>query len=94
MSMRKWVGAGGTLYITEEKDFSKSAEYGDWGIVIDPDDLTYMYLEGRDTMWLPNRQNPGDDKNIGEWLCEIGLEVRYGTTHFGVIQNATAYAGT
>lgn len=90
LNMRKWVGAGGTLYIQEEKLFSKSAAFYDWGVVVDPDRITYKYVD--DTTWLPNRQGPGQDRNAGEYLAECGCEFLNAADTMGVIKNATAYS--
>jgi hypothetical protein len=90
LNMRKWVGAGGTLYIQEEKLFSKSAAFYDWGVVVDPDRITYKYVD--DTTWLPNRQGPGQDRNAGEYLAECGCEFLNAADTMGVIKNGTAFA--
>ncbi len=91
MTMKSWRGAGGTLYIVEEKLLTKSATFNDWGFVVDPDRIQYNYVD--DTEWLPNRQAPGDDRNIGEYLGEIGFEWLNADSTMGIIKNATAYAG-
>lgn len=90
LNMRKWIGAGGTLYIQEEKLFSKSAAFYDWGVVVDPDRITYKYVD--DTTWLPNRQGNGQDRNVGEYLAECGCEFLNAAETMGVIKNATAYS--
>lgn len=90
MSMRKWVQSlGGTLYVQEHKMFSKSSVLHDWGVIVDPDSLTYRYID--DTEWYPNRQDNGDDRNIGEYLTECGLEIERPKTRFAVIRNCSVY---
>ena len=90
LNMRRWVGAGGTLYIQEQKLLSKTAAFADWGFVVDLDRITYKYVD--DTMWLPNRQGNGQDRNAGEYLTECGLEFLNAADTMGVIKNATAYS--
>jgi hypothetical protein len=42
-------------------------------LVIDPDKLVYRYID--DTVFLRNRQSPGEDASRDEFLTECGLEV-------------------
>lgn len=90
IAFKRWHGAGGVILFAENKDWTKSAHYDDWAIVTDIDKLEYCY--SRDTQWLKNRQNPGDDRNIGEYLTEAGIEVHHGATCHGVMKNVTAFS--
>lgn len=45
-----------------------------WMLFLDIWNLKYRPLTDRDTQLLKNRQNPGDDKRIDEFLTEAGLE--------------------
>jgi len=88
MTMTRVMMGGGTLFIQHHKDMTKIGKYQGWGIVVDPDKLTQRYVD--DVKWLPNRQNPGDDRNIGEYLGDFGLEV-HNEECFGIIKDATTY---
>ena len=82
----------GSLMATHDKLLTKTTDFSDWGFVIDPEYLSYRFVKGRDTELKRNRQNPGDDRVIDEYLGECGLEVQHETTH-GILKNMTAFAG-
>jgi len=82
----------GSLMVTHDKLLTKTTDFSDWAFVIDPEYLSYRFVKGRDTELLRNRQNPGDDRVIDEYLAEVGLEVSHESTH-GVFKNMTAFAG-
>ena len=50
-------------------------------VLIDTSDLTYRYMEGRDTALLRDRQGNGEDRKKHEFLTECGLELRQDRTH-------------
>lgn len=84
----------GFLQIRQHPLFSKNATFRTWGIIVDPDFLADRILSGngvnRDTNYLENRQNAGDDATKDEWLTESGLELDFDTCN-GVFKNASAY---
>jgi hypothetical protein len=82
----------GSLMVTHDKLLTKTTDFSDWAFVLDPEYLSYRFVKGRDTELKKNRQNPGDDRVIDEYLAEIGLEVMHEETH-GVLKNMTAFAG-
>jgi hypothetical protein len=82
----------GSLMCTHDKLLTKTTDFSDWGFVLDPEHLAYRFVKGRDTELKRNRQNPGDDRVIDEYLGEVGLEVMHESTH-GVLKNMTAFAG-
>lgn len=82
----------GSLMVTHDKLLTKTQDFSDWAFIVDPEYLAYRYLKGRDTELYKNRQNPGDDRVIDEYLAEVGLEVMHEETH-GVFKNMTAFAG-
>lgn len=90
MRMKKWVNSlGQTILVKEHAQFSRSAEFHDSGIIVDPAELYFRYVD--DTEFLPNRQDPGSDKVVGEYLTEAGLEVHFGLTRFAAIRNCSTY---
>jgi len=91
LNFQKWVTSYGTLGVVNHPLFSKSAEFKDWGFVVDPKYIIYRYLRGRDTMHLENRQNPGVDAIKNEFLTECGLEVQFESTH-AVAKNMSAFS--
>lgn len=50
-------------------------------VIVDFPYLSYRYLEGRDTQLLENRQNPGADTEVSEYLTECGLELMQDSVH-------------
>ena len=84
----------GFLQIRQHPLFSKNATFRSWGIVVDPEYLADRILSGngvnRDTNYLENRQNAGDDATKDEWLTESGLELDFDTVN-AVFKNATAF---
>jgi hypothetical protein len=82
----------GSLMVTHDKLLTKTTDFSDWAFILDPEHLSYRFLKGRDTELLRNRQNPGDDRVIDEYLAEVGLEVMHESTH-GIFKNMTAFAG-
>lgn len=90
MELSKWKTSFGTLYIKEHKLFSRNAKYKSAGLILDPETVVYRYVD--DTEWYPNRQNPGSDRFIGEYLAEVGIEFRE-IYKSGLILNANTYGG-
>lgn len=90
MQMQTYLTPFGTLQIKQHPLLSKNATFKDWGFALDPMQLRYRYLRTRDTKYLVNRQNPGDDATKDEYLTECGLEMMHEVTH-GVIKNASTF---
>jgi len=55
--------------------------YGNYAIMLDLECLTYRYLSNRDTKLLTNRQNPGEDAIVEEYLTECGLQMEQEKRH-------------
>jgi len=92
MNLVKWRTPFGTVFIKEHKLLSKNSALKDWGFLIDPDQLVYRYVKGRDTEWLPNRQDAGDDRKIGEYLAECGTEIHQEYMH-AIFKDCSSYVG-
>ncbi len=56
--------------------------YNGYGMIIDPDNLRYVHLDGRDTKLNIGVQAAGVDGVVDEYLTECSLEVRLPKTHF------------
>jgi len=84
----------GFLQIRQHPLFSKNATFRTWGIVVDPEYLADRILSGngvnRDTNYLENRQNAGDDATKDEWLTESGLELDFDTCN-AVFKGASSF---
>lgn len=56
-------------------------KYGNYGIMLDMECLFYRYLSNRDTKLLTNRQDPGEDSRVDEYLTECGLHFEQEKRH-------------
>jgi hypothetical protein len=55
--------------------------YGNYAVMLDLECLTYRYLTNRDTKLLTNRQAPGEDSRVDEYLTECGLQFEQQKRH-------------
>lgn len=78
--INRYLSAHGTLNIIKH-DLLTGDPYGNYIVVLDMESLTYRYLTGRDTKLLTNRQNPGDDERVDEFLSEVGLQFEQEKRH-------------
>lgn len=56
-------------------------KYGNYGVMLDMETLTHRHLSSRDTKLLTNRQNPGEDSRVDEYLSEVGLQMEQQKRH-------------
>ena len=61
--------------------------FAGFGLVIDPANIRYAYLEGRDTKLETNIQANDLDGEIDQYLTECSLELKLPSTHL-VIKGA------
>ena len=72
--------AGGTEYLNRDG----------WLLVLDMNELVYRPLRGRDTHFIGNQEDPGDDQMVSGFLTEAGLEIHHAETHLVVKDVTTA----
>jgi len=65
----------GTLMLYNHPLLTDNPTMRKWLMVLDLDKCRYRYV--RDTAFLKNRQNPGTDAVIDEFLTEAGLEMQF-----------------
>jgi len=70
----------GTLHLIRH-ELLTGTTYGNYGVALDMENLTYRFLQNRDTQLLPNRQANDEDSVVEEYLSEVGLQVEQETTH-------------
>jgi hypothetical protein len=75
-----YQSAHGTLYLIRHKLLTGTT-YGYYAIGLDMEALTYRYLSNRDTKLCTNRQAPGDDGRVDEYLSEVGLQMEQEKRH-------------
>lgn len=92
IAVRQWQTSHGTLNIVKHRilsDFGTAFARG--ALVIDPKKLRMRTLSGRATKLLKNRQSPGVDGWVDEYLCEVGAQTMNEEVH-GVIKDAALAA--
>ncbi|HEX9058917.1 MAG TPA: DUF5309 family protein [Clostridia bacterium] len=90
LNLTNYQTAHGQLIVAKHNLLEKGI-YGGYGIVLDPENITYRYLDGRDTKLRTNIQAPDVDGFVDEYLTEAGLQVQLPDTH-AVITNITGQA--
>jgi len=80
LRIREYTSTHGTLYLVRH-DLLQGNRYGNYAIVLDMPNVTYRYLEGRDTTLTKDVQAPGDDQKKEQLLTEAGLELKNEETH-------------
>jgi hypothetical protein len=77
MALIRWYTPFGTLYLRTHPLLTQHPVWRYNLLMLDVHNLVYRHVIGRDTTRLTNRQNPGADKRVDEWLTEAGLEVHH-----------------
>lgn len=80
LAIVKYQSPHGTLNILKH-DLLAGDLYGKSAVGLDMEALTYRYLSNRDTKLLTNRQAPGEDSNVNEYLTECGLQLEQPERH-------------
>ena len=80
ITILKYVSAHGTLNMIKH-DLLKGTPYGNYCVVLDMENLTYKYLQNRDTKLLTDRQANDEDSKKEEYLTECGLQIQLEETH-------------
>lgn len=80
----------GTVYYKSHPLFNENPALQNSALFLDVHNLVYRNLNDSDTTLLKNRQNPGADKRVDEWLTETGMEMRMPESHL-FIKNITSY---
>ena len=80
LTILKYLSPHGTVNIIKH-DLLTGTTYGNYAIMLDMETLTYRYLSNRDTKLLTNRQNPGEDAVVEEYLTECGLMMESAERH-------------
>jgi hypothetical protein len=85
----EYVTPFGKYQLMNEQRILEGSVYGGYGIVIDPEQVSYNPLEGRDTKLETNIQANDADQRKDQYITEAGLEVRLPKTH-AVITGVTS----
>lgn len=71
----------GEYHLMNDQRILEGAIYGGYGIVLDPANVKYCPLEGRDTKLETNIQAPDADERKDQYITEAALEVHHAETH-------------
>lgn len=95
ITVRQLLTGHGTLNIVKHRllEFGPSGTqgYGDYAFAVDPKMLRMRPLNGGSTKLLINRQSPGTDGWVDEYLTEVGLQLTNPEVH-GILKNVGAAA--
>ena len=86
MKIMEYISTSGTLMLKNHPLFSQHPVWRQNALILDVPNLGYRYID--DTMFIKNRQNPGQDLSKDEFLTEGGLELEFEESH-GYIQGVT-----
>ena len=81
LNIMEYITPFGTYSLMNDQKMLEGAVYGGYGIILDPENIKYRYLEGRDTKLNTNIQANDADETKEEYITEAGLEVRLPKTH-------------
>lgn len=79
LKITEWRSPFGSLMFKLHPLFNQHPEWRKNALVLDVSNLKYRYVD--DTMFIKNRQDPGLDASMDEFLTECGLEVNMEETH-------------
>jgi hypothetical protein len=91
LAIFRYITPFGEYAIMNYQHILEGAVYGGYGIVIDPENVKYRPLAGRDTKLETNIQANDEDQTKEQYITEAGLEVRLPKTH-AVITGVTSAA--
>ncbi len=90
LRFKEYEHAHGTLMCMSHPLLSQNPSYKDAIFIVDTKNTRRRYKKNRDTKYLKNRQSPGVDGIIHEFLTETGLELQHEATH-GIAYGVSAY---
>ena len=73
----EWLTSFGVIHLLRHPLMSYEATDRNAMVIFEADKLTYCHPRGRDTKLLKNRQSPGADAQVDEYLTECGLEYHH-----------------
>jgi hypothetical protein len=91
IAVKQWLTGHGTLNVVKHRLFENGPGgfgYGNYAIAVDPTRFKRRPLRGRDTKLKENIQANDADTKKGEYMTEVGWEVRAPLIH-GILKNVT-----
>ena len=77
IAVRRLISSHGEFLIVKHRLLENGPNangYGGYALAVDTSQLAYRFLRERDTSLLTDRQAPGDDRWVDEYLTEAGLQ--------------------
>jgi hypothetical protein len=84
LKVGQWITPFGVIYLKTHPLFSYEATNRNSMLILEPKNLKYRYLKGRDTKFQPNIQANDADEKKDQYLTEAGLELHFEQT-FGYL---------
>jgi hypothetical protein len=81
VNLTRYNTFAGDLLVHRHPQFRQVPGMKNAMVIVDFPYVNYRYLEGRDTQLLENRQAPGQDGRIDEYLTECGMELLQDKVH-------------
>jgi hypothetical protein len=81
LAIFEYITPFGKYHLMNDSRILEGAVYGGYGIVLDPANVKYRPLEGRDTKLETNIQANDADERKDQYITEAALEVRLPDTH-------------
>jgi len=91
MAVKYYFTDFGTVVMRPHWLLTAEYGYGGWMFAIDPEQIEYRALPGRDTHIQYNVQNPGEDQVIDQFLTEQSISIALPEVH-GKAYGATGYS--
>lgn len=90
VNVKRVMTSHGDLLVVRHKQFNDMGLAG-YAVALDMADVKYRFLQGRDTSFEPDIQQPGDDVMTDQYLTECGLEFPL-EERSGVLKGITGFA--
>lgn len=90
MNLREYILPQGRLLLRTHPLLNRHALYQASGFVIDFSSIRWRPMKARDTKFIDNIQQKGEDSRRGMWITEAGMQVDFGGLTNGYIGGMSA----
>jgi hypothetical protein len=90
MTLREYILPQGRLLLRTHPLLNRHSLYQASGFIIDFSSIRWRPMRNRDTKFIDNIQNKGEDARRGMWITEAGLQVDFGGLTNGYIGGMSA----
>jgi hypothetical protein len=89
MNFREYIMPQGRVLLKTHPLMNRHGLYQNAAFIIDFSSIRYRPMKNRDTKFMDNIQNKDEDLRRGQWMTEMGIEVRFGGLTNGYLANIT-----